>query len=637
MIINENSKLHTLITSYIKEIGKTKELGIQDVVSPKVDLFTIANQLPDIVKSTELLCSLDREKDAILLVSDYDCDGLNSLVVGKSILSMLKYNVITLCNSRINGYGFNKTLIKNINDKLKEHKNIKVIIGSDHGSSDKEALEELNKKCKVILTDHHEVPKDINVHSFVNPKNPKRNPNNVLTTEVNGTCVVFLTLYHFAYTISSSIGVLQEDMLELLFEKVGFNLALSIISDIMDLSDITNRYLYKNGLCFGSKNSFLKNLIFDQPHLGGSVITHKFLGQRIAPIINTGNRLNLEETAYKTLLGGTSGSLELPTLICANNHRKQKSNKVYDHIKLELNHRILKTQKGFIPFQPVKICEIKDVYTSDEIIIINLIIVESDYGNFNIGSALASRIAEEYKRCSIVFLSIVKDEDELNKKIDRIHGSCRGYGGINILELLKETKPARLGGHKEACGVEIEYKDLPKFSKILLSKKNLKKEFSKTIVLPIEYKDLEEDQDICDKVISLLEPCGKNFPLPYFKIDVFIDKIVFLNNTIEIYIQKYAVKEEFQPNLPKHKYYNINSVICFRKNLSFHKDLGVGVKGLKKFDFSNKKEFGILQQLKTATLIFTTLIERGKGWYEIGELFYDENKVENFMPGYIIM
>ena len=630
MVINENSTLVKLIKTYLKNINVKLEIG--DAINPNIDIIELLSKIEEFDKASELLNSVNIEEDTILLASDYDCDGLNSLVVGNKILSFLGYNIIPLHNHRVHGYGFNETFVSRIESELEKNPSIKLIITSDHGSGDKKALEELNKKCKVLLTDHHEVPENINVACFINPKYKKCNPNKLLPTEINGTCVLFLVLYYYLYKNFYKFGIEEDEVFETLMDLVGFHLSTSIISDIMDLSVPLNRMLYKHGIQHASSNTFLKQLIYNDPYAGGSILSHRFLSFVITPVINTGNRLNLENEAYSSLMGGVEAARDLPRLLSANNYRKNKSNIIYKNIREKLNNELYGKEKALIPFQYRKECDIRSVYTNDQIIVMELVIVENEFSDFNVGSALASRIADEYERACILFTSVVSSlEDPLP---NQAHGSGRGYGGINILEVAKKAKPIRAGGHKEACGVEVMRKDLKRFATEVLKQK-LTIEYTKPVVLPITYKDIDEDNDICDKFTNAMEPFGNRFPLPYFMIEVEIEKVNFLNNTIEIYVKKSNTQNADMGFKPKYKYYSVNNVICFRKNIKKDSNLGIKIEGCKKFDFNKRINYGLLKELPSVIILFTVLIEKGKSWFDIAELHYDENLTESIQLSYI--
>lgn len=623
MLINEKSKLANLIRSYLKNIDN--KLSIDDAIKPNIDIISILDKLPSFTEARKLIEEINIEEHTILLASDYDCDGLNSLVVGTKLFSMFGFKVKPLHNRRKNGYGFNKTFVDSINELLDNDPSIKLIITSDHGSGDKKALEELNKRCKVLLTDHHEAPNDINVACFINPKYKKCNPKGLLPTEINGTCVLFLTLYYFFYKNNSVFGLEEDEVFEALMAEVGFHLTISIISDIMDLSVPLNRMLYKVGAHYVTDNNFLKQLIYNDPYIGGSIISHRFISFVISPLINTGNRLNLELEAYNSLMGGVEATRDIPKLLSGNNYRRNKSNSIYKNIREHLNEKIFSAEKKLIPFQYRKECDIRSIFFNDYVVIVELVIVENDYADFNVGSALASRIAEEYKRCCVLFTTVVDSLD--NPLPEQAHGSARGYGGINILEVLTKAKPLRAGGHKEACGIEVMRKDIPRFAKDVLKQK-LKMEKSTPIILDITYEDIDEDSDICDKFTNAMEPFGNKFPLPYFMIDVEIEKVNFLNNAIEIYVKKSNLQNVDNASKPKYKYYSVNNIICFRKNIKKESELGIELKGLEKFDFNKRMNYWILERLPSVKIFFTVLIEKGKRWFDIVELYYDKELVK---------
>ena len=155
----------------------------------------------------------------IAIVTDSDCDGINSAVVlTKGLVNILSVNpkkVITIVNRRKNGNGFNKELIEEI-IKVDSKKKIGLLIAADHGSNDNDMFKILKEKTnmELLITDHHTIkyyPTYADV--FVNPLRE----DSTYDKSISGCCVAFMVIIKTYNLLFKTTKYLQLIISKLLF------------------------------------------------------------------------------------------------------------------------------------------------------------------------------------------------------------------------------------------------------------------------------------------------------------------------------------------------------------------------------------------------------------------------------------
>ena len=137
----------------------TKEVTLDDIEDP----LNFENIEFAISRIQEAM----KNKEKIMVYGDYDCDGICSTSILVKTFKLLNYDVGYYIPSRYkDGYGINEQMVELIHKK-----GYKLIITVDNGVSQIEALQ-LAKDygIDVILTDHHEMLKDIpECYTIVHP------------------------------------------------------------------------------------------------------------------------------------------------------------------------------------------------------------------------------------------------------------------------------------------------------------------------------------------------------------------------------------------------------------------------------------------------------------------------------------
>lgn len=125
-----------------------------------------------------------KNNEKVLLVSDYDCDGVLSLAIMKRLLDRLKIKANYYIPSRIKeGYGINQDIVK-----MAKNYNFDLIITLDNGVVAKDAINlALEYDIDVMVVDHHEYIDRPNVKALIHPK--------VLSDEFKGLCTGGLSYF----------------------------------------------------------------------------------------------------------------------------------------------------------------------------------------------------------------------------------------------------------------------------------------------------------------------------------------------------------------------------------------------------------------------------------------------------------
>lgn len=390
-------------------------------------LRTLATKLPDSDKVIEISKTLVDSK-RIVLITDFDADGLSSAVVMEKCLDTINQkNYTTIFNKRKYGTGVTNYCLEQLFN-LPDYESIDIIILADHGSSNGPEYDTIRSRIpevEIILTDHHQVDyksmgeQERYKFAFINAHRTDVGiEDKVLLRSLSGCSIAYFTMLLLA---GDKYKELEQHM---------YLPAISTISDVMPLDNPINRYIVKNGL----------NIMYSSwPDLYSKIMRNTKIGPKdlsfgLIPIINTGNRADLEEYAIDYLRNIPDNRL---TLEDANRSRKYETKKV-----------VTKLLEDSSIVGEYSVCGIVDC-------------------EYNIAGNVASSIGETYNKPTILF----------NRGyLDTFTGSIRGIvPNIDVVKALRDIEAednsilVRYGGHKGAAGCSI-YKDKFEVFKSLFDK-----------------------------------------------------------------------------------------------------------------------------------------------------------------------
>lgn len=492
-----------------KEIEEIKELmrGRISLDEMKIQEVDLASQyLLNIIKNT---------KKKILILTDYDCDGVSSAVIShrllRKVIPMERFKVLT--NKRKYGNGVNLESIKEVED----FESYDLLITADHGSSNNEVYKELkrrNPKLEIIVTDHHTFREDqypTEAKYFINNQRySEKEPEWRILQDLSGCFIMFFFLYK---TLKNELS-----LNDFLMEAFPF-LGITAISDVMSMDNEINRALIRIGLRVMNDNRhplFTTIKWYCVPEKHYSVETIKFM---LSPLINTGNRQHCEEVAYKLLISDSPREIveHLEVLLVKNKERKKFTNDLTSAI---LNSPKLQGEHGLS------------------------ITIKTKMG---INGIIASKVGEIKQRPMICFVH----EDGL------FHGSCRSIlENIDIIKILERLNQdglvEKFGGHKMAAGCLVRDENIEIFRKRF--DQYVKEESS---LHPIKdeievFKKLNPQQIKSHQFVNFkhLEPLGKDFESPIFYTEATINQS-FSSNSMT-----FMTFEEISPMIKGVAYHN---------------------------------------------------------------------------------
>ena len=434
-------------------------------------------QMKDMDKAVSLLETKIRGKKRIRIMGDYDCDGVMSTCILLKGLTKLGAVVDFRIPDRIkDGYGLHDTMIQQAQDD-----GIDTILTCDNGISAFEEIE-LAKTMglTVIVTDHHEVPKNPAEEGggdILPPADAVVNPH-------RQDCP-----YPFKGMCGAGIAFRLMEVLYGRMEYAGFEsllpyAAMATITDVMDLTD-ENRIMVKEGLRMLPKldNPGLTAL-FEENGIDMASVSAYHIGFIIGPCLNASGRLYTANLALQLLLTKDREEAKkiAAELVELNVSRKAMTEQGVREAQVMIETSNLKKDKVLVVYLP-------DCHES-------------------IAGIIAGRIRENYYRP----VYVLTDAENGVKGSGRSVEEYDMYANLARLADLLD----RFGGHKMAAGVSLAAENVDEFRRRLnedctLTEDDLVEKVRIDVPMPISYvtpKLIEE--------FSLLEPFGKGNTKPVF-------------------------------------------------------------------------------------------------------------------------
>ena len=441
-------------------------------IDPKLDYMNNPMLMKDMGKGISIIKESILNNSRIMVVGDYDVDGVLSTFILYSTLKECEAEVIYEIPHRIlDGYGINKSIIdKAINAQ------INIIITCDNGISAIDAVEYAKKNgIKVIVTDHHELPtnyEELQAEAIINPKQQDcKYP----FKDLCGAGVAF----KFSQALYEAMDLGQASA-----DKFIHIAAIATVCDVVDLTG-ENRIIVKNGLkeMRNTNNLGLKQLI-KATGLEGKAITTYSLGFVLGPCINASGRLDSAKKGVKLLMSQSVEEADklAKELVNLNKERKDM------------------TERGLQ--EAINQIETSDMIKDCILVVYNQNIHES------IAGIIAGRLKEKYYRPSILLTSAMHG----------IKGSGRSIQDYNMFKELTKCSDilCNFGGHPMAAGMSLEEANIDILRLRLNENSNLCTEdliprVSIDMQLPLDRISLELAEEL-----EYLEPFGKGNSKPVF-------------------------------------------------------------------------------------------------------------------------
>jgi len=459
------------------------------------------------VAAGELLVQALLDKKKIIVVSDYDVDGVSS---GSQLLLYLKSlggAVTSYTPSRfLDGYGLSSDLVKRFSEA-----GFEVLVTLDCGISDLEPIA-LAKSLgmRVLVVDHH-MPGDLPVADVIVDPAQEDCPFNSFQMSAAGLVWMLLIVIRRIWNEKGDDSVRASDPKEFLDLA-----ALGTICDMVPLRG-PNRVIAKKGLELITRNERLGlRSLFEVTSLNiNKRLGAGQIGFTIGPRINAVGRMGDATEAVELLT--TEDSKRAGNLA----KRMDRFNKSRQQIEAENLEKALE------------------------------LLGESDRSanfvwdsSFHIGvvGIVAQRIVERH-----YVPTAVGAPAEMEKPEGIYKASVRSISGFNVVEALRELSDYLItfGGHKAAGGFSINYSNLSEFAEKFneFAAQTLSEEDyirKQRVDLLVEFSDLSFD---FVEEVGQLSPFGMGNPTP-----------VFLSKSVEVESVKPIGREHLRLGLAKDRF-----------------------------------------------------------------------------------
>ncbi|RDU69022.1 single-stranded-DNA-specific exonuclease RecJ [Helicobacter cholecystus] len=411
--------------------------------------------LKNVKEGSELVKNALLENKRILIVGDYDADGILSTAVMVRFFQAIgvKNFSYVIPNRFSDGYGISEGV-------LAKEERADLIITVDNGITALEVAEECKKRGQtLIITDHH-MPKDqLPDALIINPR-----VSGFVQEEICGCLVA----WYFCAGIKQVLGV--EFDLSSLIEFVG----IAIVSDVMPLVEM-NRSLLKFAIkkyptspypCFQVLKKVYKEI-------DGECISYY-----ISPLLNASGRMGEADVALKFILSETL----------------QEAQKYYKSLqKLNAQRKQIQASLEQIALQQA-------IETQE------CVIAYGEDWHEGILGILAGRLAGKFGKPAFV----------LSAKNGKYQGSARSANGVNLLKSVEQLPRGvcEFGGHSKAMGICISAEYIQDF--VSMFKAYYEEEQENKEVLGEIGEGILGNEML--RVIESFAPYGEGNPEPIFSI-----------------------------------------------------------------------------------------------------------------------
>jgi len=417
----------------------------------------------DMQKATDRIMDAIGKKEKIVIVGDYDVDGVTSTTLMKLFFEEIDYSVEWIIPNRFrDGYGLSPTIIPRIEE-------FDLVITVDNGISAVEA----GKICKekgidLIITDHHLLPPEIpEAYAIINQKQPDCA---FPYEEICGAQIVW-------YLIASLKNALDAKINMMVYMEL---VVIAIIADMMPLKHI-NRAMVISGLKALSKSQ-RPSIRAYREYVQKEYLSAEDIGFFLAPLLNSAGRMEDASFAVEFLLSSNiyDARVRLQRLIDLNDFRK----KTEETITKEALYSVNKSE--------------------------SVVVVSGEKWHEGVVGIVAARIARECKKPCIV----LSDNGE-----GMLKGSGRSFGNCDLFAMVNKTRPLleKFGGHFAAVGLSLLK------TQFTLFKEQLQHHFKEgdftidtidpEIVGELLFRDISFT---LTRIIKQFEPYGQGNPVPKF-------------------------------------------------------------------------------------------------------------------------
>ena len=380
---------------------------------------------------------------AIAIVVDSDVDGFTSAAI--FIQYLRKFNPVVEIIPILHkgkGHGLSDTYEEIIEHNITGFENIKYVVLPDAGSNDFDYIEKLGNELgiKCLILDHHIVEPDTHFSDYAVIVNNQLSP----LYKNKDLCGAGVT-WQFCRYFDSIKGTNYAD------EYIDLA-ALGIVSDMMSMLSLENRYIVHTGFN-NINNYFFKALCEKQSFSMGGKVNPISVAFYITPLINAMIRAGAEDEKQRCFQAFIDGHALVPS-------QKRGAKGTFEEVAIESARECTnaRAKQNRVLDKAVEELEIKiHKYNLLENKILFIRLDDEDFPP-ELNGLCAMKLAAKYQKPTIV--ARLNDEGE-------IKGSSRGLNESELTSFKNFMDESGYftftAGHDNACGIGIMDKNLAAF------------------------------------------------------------------------------------------------------------------------------------------------------------------------------
>ena len=487
--LSQDLGLSNLVVNLLLSRGIGSKEEAITFLNPKLAQLSDPLSIPNLENASSRICKAILENEHILIVGDYDVDGISStVIVQKTLTSLGGSSKYVIPHRKTEGYGLSMEVIR----RGMQKGNFSLIIALDCGTNSFKEAEFLAKNSvDLVVVDHHKAKGKIHPSAII------INPHLDLKSEKiwRDMCTAGLCFK----LVHGIIKQLREQGNELSFGISPRDyLALTALGTLADMVPLTgeNRILAKYGLKHLRKNPDLglNKLIKIAKFNTAFPFQSEDVTFRIAPRINACGRLDSPETAAELLLSENSNEAsELVSKMDDFNEQRKKIETRLTEKAIEQAEAKFSLEKGIV------------------------VLGKGSEWNPGVVGIVAGKLSNRFNKPCLVL-----GYDGGNYK-----GSGRSNEDINLVDALSFCKDylVHWGGHPAAVGLTVNEFEVDHFIEKFLS--FLDGHTHENTEKKVKIDTIVNSSEICEELLHEVEklgPFGQENPEPIFALKEIILK-----------------------------------------------------------------------------------------------------------------
>ena len=428
----------------------------------------------DMDKATARIVKAIHTNEKIMLIGDYDVDGVTSTTLMKMFFNDIGVELEWIIPNRFkDGYGLSPNLIPRV-------EGYDLVITVDNGISAVYASQLCKEKgIDLIITDHHIVPSVVpQAYAIIDQK---QKDCTFPYEEVCGAQIAWYLIASLNGALKSKIDVKP---------YLGL-VSIAIIADMMPLQHI-NRAMVKTGLKLLNRSN-LPSIQAFMEKLDKVSLNADDIGFQIAPLLNSAGRMDDAKWSVEFLLSNNiyDARIRLEKLVDFNQNRKATEQKITNEAMEKVNP--------------------KD----------NVIVVVGENWHEGVIGIVAARVGRHFEKPTIILTQTKQNE---------LKGSGRSFDVCNLFKITNACKPLlqKFGGHESAIGLSLKPENFKKFQ-IEINRNYDLENYNKSSIDPdilgfLSFKDITH---LTVNNLKIYEPYGQGNPRPkFFTSNVIIEDVI---------------------------------------------------------------------------------------------------------------